>query len=163
MRDLYLMSQRTYIWGAVILVVLLVVVGVMLKSDTSLAPDYGISPSPNGDTMPLAPSPSKSPTRKPATVPSMNYDEALKTYEGKRIQFDAYCQASPNAIVVTSGSSVMFDNRSGDARWFSLDGVGYYVAGYGFRVIPMAPKSVPHTYVIGCGSATSVGKITVVQ
>jgi hypothetical protein len=158
--------SKKYLWGAVILVVLLVAVGIMLKSDTSLAPQGSPSASPNAGTMPLSPTPSKAPAAsgKPSAVaPGMSYDSALKMYEGKRIQFDEFCQASPNALVVKSGSSIMFDNRSGDARWISLDGVGFYISGHGFRIIPMTPKSVPHTTIMGCGSATSVGKITIVQ
>lgn len=157
------MSKGKYVWGAVILVVLLVVIGALLKSDKYAGPTASPSPNGNNETMPLSPSPSAS-SRKPATqAPTISYDAALKTYGGNRIQFDEFCQATPNAIIVKSGASVMFDNRSGDARWFSLDGTGYYVAGYGFRIIPMAPKSIPHTTTIGCGSATSVGKITIVQ
>lgn len=159
------MSKGKYVWGAVILVVLLVVIGALLKSDKYAGPTASPSTNYGNETMPLSPSPSRSASSgKPAApAPAISYDAALKAYAGNRIQFDEFCQASPNAIVLKSGTSVMFDNRSGDARWFSLDGTGYYVAGYGFRIIPMVPKSVPHTTIIGCGSATSVGKITIVQ
>lgn len=119
-------------------------------------PSASVSPSPTAKT------PAK--VTKSPTVPTSNtigYDAALKKYVGLIVQFDARCQAIPSRITVKNGTSVMFDNRSGDARWFSLNGIGYYLKGYDFTILPMSSSVLPQTVTIDCGSAQNVGQIVI--
>ena len=95
------------------------------------------------------------------TAFNLTYEQAIKKYEGVRIQFDASCQAIPNQITVKTGANVMFDNRSGDARWISLNNVGYYINGYDFAVLRLASKTLPSNVVLDCGSAQNVGQILI--
>ncbi len=94
-------------------------------------------------------------------VKAMKYGDALKQYSGRVIQFDASCQAHPNSITVKNGTAIMFDNRSGDARWFTLNGFGYHLDGYGYTVVTVSSKKLPATVLVDCGGAQNVGQILV--
>ena len=161
------MSQR-YVWLLAIVVVLgLVVWSGKLNKPTSqvgsspMPSDAAYTP-PGSSTVPRASVKPKTPTASVGAAP-VAYGDALKQYAGRVMQFNANCQVSPNQIVVKNGSSVMFDNRSGDSRWISLNGVGYQISGYGFRILPMTSKNLPETVVVDCGSAQNVGKVIVQQ
>ncbi len=94
-------------------------------------------------------------------VTPASYDEALKMYGSRRIQFDMYCQAQPTNSTYKDGTYLMLDNRSGDARIVSVNKVQYRLAGYGWKIITLKSKTLPVTWFIDCGSAISVGKITI--
>ncbi len=91
----------------------------------------------------------------------LSYTQAVKEYQGRIVQFDAMCQAHPNNFTVKNGTAVMFDNRSGDGRWFSLNNFGYYLKGYGFTVITLSSRKLPLTVVVDCGSAQNVAQILI--
>lgn len=160
-----------YLWyGIGALVVLFVVFNVTSNSPVT-APDAN-NP---GQAMNATPVPSSAPAQatpkvaaKPkSTTPSsssnISYEEALRLYSKSRIQFGVTCQASPNSITVLNGTNVMFDNRSGDARWIALNGQAYYLEGYGFKILPMKSQTLPQTVVLDCGAAKNVGKILIQQ
>ena len=162
--------KKTYVWGIVgLIVVILAAWALMGKKTADSNPNASATPkvsgTPGASSQPSAtPVPTKTTgtTPKPsAPTSNLSYGEAIKVYAGTRIQFNAQCQASPNSITIKNGQSVMFDNRSGDARWFSLNGTGYYIAGYGFRVLPLSSKTLPVTYTVDCGSAQNVAKVIV--
>lgn len=158
--------KKTYVWAIIgVVIVALGAWAVMTNKSSDSNPNA--SPTPQASGSPKA-NPSATPVKttstapKPSTVPSnLSYGEAIKVYAGVRIQFNAQCQATPNSFTIKNGQSVMFDNRSGDARWFSLNGTGYYLAGYGFRVLPISSKTLPSTVTVDCGSAQNVAKIEV--
>lgn len=87
------------------------------------------------------------------------YDQILKEYDGRQIQFDERCQAIPNNLTYKNGTQVMFDNRSGDARWISVGGAEYYLSGYGYKILTLSSKTLPKTLYLNCGSAVNVGQI----
>jgi hypothetical protein len=89
------------------------------------------------------------------------YSTAVKQYEGRRIQFDMYCQAIPTSLVFKNGVSLMLDNRSGDARTITIGGTPYYLAGYGWKVVTLSVSAsqLPKTLSINCGSAVNVSHI----
>lgn len=91
---------------------------------------------------------------------NLSYSQAVDKYVNHRIQFDVYCQGIPKAAVFKNNTNVMFDNRSGDARWFSLDGHAYHLDGYGFIVLTLYSAKVPHAIAVDCGSARNVTQIT---
>lgn len=112
-------------------------------------------------------SPSASPVvAKPvvkATPLPTNYGDAVVQFEGRRIQFDMYCQANPVNNTYKNGTSVMFDNRSGDARIITVGGVQHSLAGYGWKIITLSSKTLPATLAVDCGAARNVSKILIQQ
>ena|ERR1043166_3667955 len=98
---------------------------------------------------------------KPGQAMPQSYLDALAAYQGKRIQFDMYCQAIPTSLVYKNGVSLMLDNRSGDARTIKIGANSYSLAGYGWRIVKLSvPTSqLPATLNINCGSAVNVSKV----
>lgn len=95
------------------------------------------------------------------TSSSAAYSAAVKQYEGRRVQFDMYCQAIPTSLSFKNGTSIMLDNRSGDARTVTIGGTAYYLSGYGWKVITLWKSSsqLPATLSINCGGAVNVSSI----
>lgn len=157
--------EHKYIWYLVIVLVVGAIIVGLARQNPANAPAG--SESPSASVSPSAtPTPSGAVryTPKPTTgsgAVTLSYAEALQKYAGVRIQFDARCQASPNQITVKNGTSVMFDNRSGDARTIVVGAVTYSIAGYGFRIIPMNSRTLPATVRIDCGSAQNVAQIII--
>jgi len=157
-------SNQKLIW--IIVIIVLIILGIVVATrdsadDSGL--EEGLTPTLT-DKQTQQPSSTTGPgtTRKtPAPKPSLSYEAALVQYKNLRIQFDANCQASPSSFTINNGTNVMFDNRSGDARWISVGGVGYEIAGYGFRIVYIKATTTPHTFPLGCGSAVNVGSILV--
>ena len=149
------MSQRNktllVVGGVAVIVVLL-----MWSSNKGGNPDASGSPSPSSAAGRASPTPGGS-----VSSVRAQYNALVKEYEGKRIQFDMNCQAIPNALTFKNGTRVMFDNRSGDKRTFSLNGKVYNILGYGWQLITLSSSKLPMTYVIDCGSAQNVGTITI--
>ncbi len=153
------MKNSKIIIGAVVAVVIIIVL--VMVSDESSAPTASPEASASVSATPVAsatPTPRSGATTAPKTL---TYQEALNKYSGTRIQFDARCQAIPNQLVVKTGTAVMLDNRSGDARSFSVGTVKYTLPGYGFRIITASSTTFPKTLVIDCGSAQNVGQILI--
>ena len=94
-----------------------------------------------------------------ATASVKTYNELVKEYEGRRIQFDINCQAVPNSVTYKNGTTIMLDNRSGDSRVVTLDGTRYQLAGYGYATVTLSGQSLPKEMSLSCGAAINVGKI----
>ena len=90
---------------------------------------------------------------------TQTYTTLVKQYEGRRIQFDIYCQAIPKNVTYKNGTKVMFDNRSGDARIITIGGVQYNFPGYGYKVLTLSSNTLPKTLLLSCGAAVNVGQI----
>ncbi len=90
---------------------------------------------------------------------SQAYSTAVAKYQGKRIQFDMYCQAIPTSLVFKSPATIMLDNRSGDARIIMIGTHTYYLAGYGWQIVTLSSSTLPATLWINCGSAVNVSKV----
>ncbi len=151
---------KTKQWALLVVVVLIVVAGYwLMNKDRSWAPETAY-PTPTPSSGPAA----KAPVKKPGTtaVPAgsaKSYTELVKEYGGNRIQFDQYCQAVPTDTTFKSGSSVMLDNRSGDARYVKVGDESHYLSGYGYKLITISSSSLPKEIWLSCGSAVNVGKI----
>lgn len=150
-----------YLWYAIIAVAAVIVVVALTRGPGSYQP-YA-SPTPTGSPGASAtPTPkssvqsSPSPTAAPGT-----YGDAVNAYVGRRIQFDAMCQANPNSLAIKKGLAIMFDNRSGDARTFAVGGVFFTLPGYGWKIYIPPVTKVPTTLYIDCGSSRNVGTIIV--
>ncbi len=95
----------------------------------------------------------------PTSEQSVTYDQAIKDYGSKRIQFDPNCVVIPAYSNYLNNAKVMFDNRYEKGRWFYLDGKGYYLESYGFKIVTLYSKTLPHTVKIDCGTGKNNGQI----
>lgn len=89
------------------------------------------------------------------------YSTYVQQYGNRRLQFDQLCQASPQSLAVANNTSIMLDNRSGDARTVTVGGVSYSLPGYGYTFVTAKSSTLPKTLTINCGSAVNVGQILV--
>jgi len=94
-------------------------------------------------------------------TPSSTYSQLVALYGTNRMQFGQYCQSIPAAPVYKNGTKVMFDNRSGNARNITINGVTYYFPSYGYRVITLSSITLPKTTTINCGGAVNSGTILI--
>jgi len=95
----------------------------------------------------------------PTSEQSVTYDQAINTYGSKRIQFDPSCGVIPSYSNYLNNTKVMFDNRYEKGRWFYLDGKGYYLEAYGFKIVTLYNKTLPYTVKIDCGTGKNNGQI----
>lgn len=118
-------------------------------------------------------SPSQAPNNKEMTEESttsislsetISYNDALKIYANKRIQFDENCVASPNFVTFKEGTKIMLDNRASKARPVYLDGQVYNLQAYGFKIITLTTSAaLPHTIMVDCGTGKNNGRILLQQ
>ena len=151
------MKNTTLIVSIVAVIVIIVVA--LLVGKGSDQPITSSSPSALAGVS-VSPSTSVRPTASSGAV-SLSYANALTKYANTRYQFDAQCQVIPNQRVVKTGTAIMLDNRSGDARTISVGAAKYSMAGYGFRIVTVTAKTFPTTLLIDCGSAQNVGKVII--
>ena len=90
---------------------------------------------------------------------SMPYSQLVAKYAPRRIQFDERCQAIPGSPTYKNNISVMFDNRSGDARYIKIGDVIYLFGGYDYKILTLSSSTLPKTLTMDCGSAVNVGTI----
>lgn len=91
----------------------------------------------------------------------LSYEQALKEYLGRRIQFDQNCKATPSYVTFTSGTKIMLDNRSPLAKTFLVGPNSYHIAAYGFAVITLTSNTLPQTFYINCGQLNNAARILV--
>lgn len=92
------------------------------------------------------------------TAPSLTYTQATAIFANTLIAFNEECKMVPNPVHVVNGTTLMFDNRSRDARTFKLDGTSYTIPGYGFKLFQLRSTKLPHVVKVECGPNT--GEIT---
>ncbi len=149
-------ARRAVLWVIVGVVVLAGIVWLAMRGSTGV-PWYSMSPSPSGTGSPSA---YKTSTPKSGVATNtQTYTQAVAQYVGRRIQFDAHCQAQPTSLALQAGLSVMIDNRSGDARTFAVGGVYFTLPGYGWKIVTPAAPKLPANVYLDCGSARNVGII----
>jgi len=144
-------------WWIAIAVIVVVIIVAMVAGNGEGNPLASVSPSVSGSE---SVSPSASPVAS-ATAKPLTYGEALKKYASTRIQLDTICQATPNYMVVKTGTTIMLDNRSAEARVVALDTAKYNLLKYGFRLVTLRPTKLPYTFTIDCGASQNVGRILV--
>ena len=87
------------------------------------------------------------------------YTAALTTYANSRIEFDPTCQATPTHIVLTTGTTVMLDNRAPVARMITLNEHTYTVPAYGYWLTKLVSSNLPETLGINCDTSINVSQI----
>jgi len=87
------------------------------------------------------------------------YSTLVNEYGDRRIQFDEGCQLRPAEVTFKNGTTIMFDNRSANARTIKVANQSYYFPPYGYRIMTLSSATVPSTLIIGCDNAPDVGRI----
>jgi hypothetical protein len=159
------MKQNQKIFAYTLGAIVVLAVVVWLANKPAVVPMTSPSPSVSAQaSVSVSPTPSSAAkaTVAPAAAMPKSYGDAVTAYQGARLQFDMYCQATPRTAVFKNGATIMIDNRSGDARTIKVNGISYALAGYGWRIITLAlPQSkLPATLDVDCGTAQNVGTIT---
>ncbi len=96
---------------------------------------------------------------KPAAAADTTYTDAIKQYEGRRFQINSSCQVTPFYVTYTNNTSVMLDNRSDSIKVVKFDATAYSVPAFGFKIVKISSKTLPHEISIDCGSRYNVGRI----
>ncbi len=108
-------------------------------------------------------------TNKPATggssvstVPDMSYSDAIKAYEGRRMQFDQSCVTSPYQHTYKNGTKIMLDNRASVSRTIKI-GQTVTVPAYGYKIVTLSANTFPSTILVDCDAKQNVATIIVQQ
>lgn len=96
-----------------------------------------------------------------ATAPTMTYDQAVKAYGERRVQFAQNCQASPTQPTFKGGTEIMLDNRSSETKTLAFDATTYTIPAYGFQIVTLSAETLPHTIMVDCNGSQNVTSILV--
>lgn len=144
------------VFWIIVVAVLIVLVSIMVRNrDDIILTGSTSSPTPTRTPASLTRTFSETDMAQQTKV----YTDLVKEYAGRHIQFDINCQAIPTETTFKNGTSVMFDNRSGDVRTIKIGNTAHVLSGYGYKIITLASPILPATFSLGCGSAVNVGKI----
>lgn len=81
------------------------------------------------------------------------YQELLRQYVGKVVQFDNQCHGTPGQMVVKKGAKIMLDNRSNITVTVSLDNQTISLAPYYYQIVTVTTsKALPYDMGIDCKS-----------
>jgi len=153
-----------HLWYLIGVLAALIVLAVVVRG-----PQEAAAPAPTESPAPTPePSVSVSPTPKAVSKPRATpkppvptYGEIAGLYEGRRVQFDVFCQAFPVESTFIDGTQVLLDNRSPDDRVVSIGGIQHGLRSFGWKVVTMTAPELPATLAIDCGTAKKVGKIVI--
>lgn len=117
-----------------------------------------VTPTPGEE---VQPSPTPTGTKKPTPTPKLSYDAALRQYEGKRIQLDAQCTATPSQAVYKSGTQIMLDNRAGQSQSVLFNLKRYTIPAYDYIIVSAVSDSTPGVTYLDCGQKQNVATISI--
>ena len=106
--------------------------------------------------------PNQTKTNTPASIGGeLTYEEALKKYEGRRIQFDPTCKATPSQLTAKTGTEVMFDNRSAVTQTISFDDQSFNILPYNYTIINLftSAPTLPYNVIMDCGNSKNVAQV----
>jgi len=143
-----------------VLVVILVIGAWWAYSNKTSLPGYETQNPASSSPSPTAKTVAKPAVKKiTAPVAAKSYSDAVKEYEGRRIQFDDRCQVTPQNPTYKNGTVVMLDNRSASIRTVVVGGIKYDLGAYDYKIVTLSSSSLPKELVVTCGSSGNVGKI----
>lgn len=97
-------------------------------------------------------------------APKLSYDQAIKIYAGKRLQFDQNCVVNPTSATFKKGTVIMLDNRASVNRTISLGNLKYSVKAYDFALVTLTTTyPLPHTILVDCGTKQNAATINLQQ
>ena len=154
--------NKKILWGAVAVATLIIVWSLVSDSPVPVYNDVRdyLASSPAAYNKPstttkTAPKTSTKPKPAPVTV-TLDYEDAVELYAGRRFQFNEKCQATPSSATYKNGTTVMLDNRSAYGQTVSIDGKSYGLSGYGFKIITLSSSSLPHKVQVNCGGSMNI-------
>lgn len=157
-----------YVWGAVVVIGLGLIGWYFFRDDNTVAVNNPVESNQNLEEDDLAveeegASQTGAVVASGTASQSARYSQLVQEYEGRRIQFDALCQAIVPNTTYKNNTKIMFDNRSGDARVITIGGVAYNFPGYGYKIITVSGPSnqLPARIGFNCGTAVNVGTILI--
>lgn len=136
--------------------------------DAAAVSDAALRPSPTVVVQLAAeggasPTPTAAAVRRPTPTPKLAYDAAVREYEGRRIQLDTECSAIPSRATYKNGTTLMLDNRSGQARTVLFNLVQYTIPAYDYLVVSAVASTTPAVTYLDCGQKQNVAQITIQQ
>lgn len=145
-------KSRVGVWIAAILIVIVALVLIFgtKKKDVEETPVVS-------DTTQTTPDQDVNESEPTSPEKALTYAQALAKYQGKRLQFTADCQATPDRQTFKAGTSIMLDNRAPKALNVKV-GSTYTLGKYGFRIITL---NTIGTFLVDCGTSQNVATITV--
>ena len=106
------------------------------------------------------------PVQSPGNAPTpiggaLSYEDALKKYEGRRIQFDPTCKATPSQMTLKNQSEIMFDNRSDVSQTVSFDDQSFNILAFNYTIVNLftSAPDLPYTVNMHCGNQKNVAQI----
>ena len=152
--------KNKYVWIVVVVAVVVVAYMMMKNGSQNYLPSGELTlSSPTASPMPGVVKKGTGSSSPSASSAPKKYTDLVKEYGDRRIQFDKNCQAVPSFVTFKNGTSVMLDNRSGDARVVTLGGVKYSLAGYGYQIVYLSSPTIPKQLMFDCGAAVNVGTV----
>lgn len=96
---------------------------------------------------------------------TMTYTQAVVAYQGKRIQFNESCQASPGQLALKKGDKIMLDNRASVQISLAIDGRENIIPAYGWKIVTITTTgALPYSLGIHCTSSKdSVGNSALIN
>lgn len=91
----------------------------------------------------------------------LTYQQAIATYEDKRIQFNADCKATPSNMTYKDGTYLMLDNRSAGSLTIKIGTSSYPIGGYAFKIVKLANVNRSISILVDCNERQNVATILV--
>ncbi len=163
-------KQDLYIIGIVIVVIIIIILAAAIKQ---AGPNIGLNPqqwqNQNKQGQPDQPAQEEPKTTSGSSQttsagPSISYQQAIKTYEGRRFQFSFApthdCDMYPYYSVFKNNTNIMLDNRSDQKLTIGVDGESYVLNPYSFKIVLLSTsKQLPYTAKISCKPGQNTGTI----
>ncbi len=155
-------NKKNLIIGGVIvlgLVVAIIILFSMIKDKAVVVPE--VAPETNGEVSEVVPPKTVVPVKNPVVKDS--YSKALAEYSqnGRRIQFNESCQATPFLSTFANGTTIMLDNRSSQDRTIRIGTKTYNVSAYSYDLAKLSVATSPTTYYVDCDSQQNPATIIV--
>ena len=116
------------------------------------------SPSPSATGSPKT-TVKSSPKATSSVTAAKTYTQLVQEYVNRTLQFNSLCQVTPSSMVLKNNTSILLDNRANVARTVSVDGKSYNLSAYGYQVVTLSSKTLPHTVAVNCGSTVNAGQV----
>lgn len=155
-------NKKNLIIGGVIvlgLVAAIVVLFSILKDKAVVVTE--VAPEKSGEVSEVFPPKAVVSVKKP--VVKDLYAKALAEYSqnGRRIQFNELCQATPFLSTFANGTTIMLDNRSNQDRTIRIGEKIYTVSAYSYELANLLVSTSPTTYYVDCDSQQNPATIIV--
>jgi len=141
--------QKAILTLGIALIAIVILSVVLSLNKPSSAP----SPQPVSTTSTSTPTTTATTTTRPGSTSgpkgAFAYQDAVKKYEGKRIQFDN-CTSLLGTYTFKSGTVVMLDGRSPDPQVIAIGTKSYTLNGFDYKIVTLPIVKKPLTIYVDC-------------